>query len=85
METYSTLYVNSAVLANARDGRYTYVKGTEHMNYTDLPLISPYLASKLGTGSVDAKKCVETMNEITLQFFDHYLKGTGKLQILESY
>ncbi|MCR4598654.1 MAG: hypothetical protein K5678_06450 [Acetatifactor sp.] len=85
METYGTLYVNGAVLANARYGRYTYVKGTGHMNYTDLPLISPFLASKLGTGRVDAKKCIETMNEITLQFFDHYLKGTGKLQILESY
>ena len=85
METYGTLYVNGAVLANAKDARYTYFKGSGHMNYTDLPLFSPFLASMLGTGNIDARKCIETMNEITLQFFDHYLKGTGELQIREEY
>ena len=55
------------------------------MNYTDLPLFSPFLSSLLGTGSVDAKGCVETMNGVVLQFFDHYLKGVGELQIMDAY
>lgn len=82
---YGTNYVNGAVLANAKDGRYTYVKGSGHVNYTDLPLFSPFLSSLLGTGSVDAKGCVETMNGVVLQFFDHYLKGVGELQIMDAY
>ena len=85
MDRYGTDYVNMAVLANAKDGRYTYFVGSGHMNFTDLPLFSPFLASKLGTGSIDAKKCIETMNGIILQFFDHYLKDAGELQILEKY
>ena len=85
LEEYGALYVNGSVLANARDARYTYFMGSGHMNFTDLPLISPILASKLGTGSIDAKECVVTMNGVILQFFDHYLKGTGELQIQEAY
>lgn len=84
-EKYGTLYVNGAVLANAKDARYTYVKGSGHMNYTDLPLFSPFLSSLLGTGNMDAKKCMEITNGMVLQFFTHYLKGTGELQILDAY
>lgn len=79
------LYVNVAVLENARDARYTYFVGSEHMNFTDLPLMSPFLARLLGTGSIDAQDCIETMNGIVLQFFDYYLKGMGELQIRECY
>ncbi|MBR4733917.1 MAG: hypothetical protein IK081_14240 [Lachnospiraceae bacterium] len=84
-QQYGTLYVNGLVLANAKDASYTYFKGSGHMNFTDLPLFSPFLASLLGTGDVDAKECIQTVNELTLQFFDHYLKGQGEFQIQESY
>ncbi len=84
-QQYGTLYVNGLVLANAKDASYTYFKGSGHMNFTDLPLFSPFLASLLGTGDVDAKECIQTINELTLQFFDHYLKGHGEFQIQESY
>lgn len=55
------------------------------MNFTDLPLFSPPLASLLGTGNVDARECIETMNSIILQFFDYYLKGQGELSIAPKY
>ena len=84
-QQYGSLYVNGLVLANAKDASYTYFKGSGHMNFTDLPLFSPFLASLLGTGDVDAKECIQTVNELTLQFFDHYLKGQGEFQIQESY
>ena len=85
IEKYGTLYVNGCVLANAKDASYTYFKGSEHMNFTDLPLFSPFLASKLGMGSIDAKECIKTMNGIVLQFFDHYLKGQGEFRVSEYY
>jgi len=69
------LYVNNVVLANALDGQYTCIEGSGHMNFTDLPLFSPILASLLGVGEVDATECIVTMNEKILGFFDCYLKG----------
>ena len=65
--------------------RTAWISGSEHMNFTDLPLFAPILATNLGKGSRDARECVEIMNEIVLQYFDHYLKGKGELNIKESY
>ncbi|MDE6906370.1 MAG: hypothetical protein K2P76_15860 [Lachnospiraceae bacterium] len=78
-------YANNVVLAHAKNGYSTYIAGTGHMNYTDLPLFSPFLANMLGTGDVDAEECVLKMNEITLQFFDCYLKDVGEFQVEEGY
>lgn len=78
-------YANNVVLAHAKNGYSTYIAGTGHMNYTDLPLFSPFLANLLGTGDVDAKACILKMNEITLDFFDCYLKDTGEFQVEEGY
>jgi hypothetical protein len=55
------------------------------MNFTDLPLISPFLADMLGTGSVDAGECIDTMNGIILRFYDCYLKNEGEFSVEESY
>ncbi|MBP3611271.1 MAG: hypothetical protein J6J42_13165 [Lachnospiraceae bacterium] len=80
-----TLYVNRVVLENAVDARYTYFKGSGHMNFTDLPLFSPALASLLGTGEVDARECIITMNEVILDFFQCYLKDRGEVTVKECY
>lgn len=78
-------YANNVVLNHAANGYDTYIAGTGHMNYTDLPLFSPFLADMLGTGEVDAEACILKMNEITLAFFDCYLKGEGVFQVEEGY
>ena len=78
-------YANNVIIKNATDGYVTYFKGAEHMNYTDLPLFSPFLAGMLGTGDIDAAECIDRMNEIVLNFFDCYLKDTGTFQVSESY
>lgn len=78
-------YVNVFVLENALDGNNTWFKGSGHMNFTDLPLFAPPLASLLGTGSIDSESCVRQMNQIILQFYDCYLKGEGKLSLQERY
>lgn len=78
-------YANNVILNNATDGYVTYFKGAEHMNYTDLPLFSPFLAGMLGTGDVDAAECIDRMNAIVLNFFDCYLKDAGTFEVSESY
>ncbi len=79
------LYVNNVVLENAIDSKYTYFVGSGHMNFTDLPLLSPPLASFLGVGEIDATECITTMNEIILEYFNCYLKDEGVVVIEESY
>ena len=71
-------YANNIVCENAVCCYRTYFAGTGHMNFTDLPLFSPPLAKMLGTGSVDAEKCMMTVNKMTREFFDSYLKGKGE-------
>lgn len=78
-------YANNTVLEHATEGYSTYIKGTGHMNYTDLPLFSPALASMLGTGEIDSTHCITTMNEIVLAFFDCYLKDAGMFSVQECY
>lgn len=79
------LYVNQVVLANAVDAKYTYFVGSGHMNFTDLPLFSPALASMLGIGDVDATECVTKMNQLVLDFFNCYLKDMGEAEVQASY
>ena len=78
-------YANNVILRNASHGFSTYFEGSAHMNFTDLPLFAPPLAKMLGTGSVDPEKCIDKINEITLAFFDCYLKGIGDFQVNEKY
>ena len=78
-------YVNNIVLDGADVSAHTYAKGSGHMNFTDLPLFSPMLASMLGTGEVDARTCIEQTNTLVLAWFDEHLKGIGHASIAESY
>ena len=78
-------YANNVILDSAKEGYVTYFVGTGHMNFTDLPLFAPALAKNLGTGSIDAGKCIDQMNALVLSFFDCYLKGEGEFSVQESY
>ena len=81
----SYAYANNIVMKNATCGYETYFKNAGHMNFTDLPLISPFLANILGTGSVDPEECIDTMNGLILRFYDCYLKNEGEFSVEESY
>jgi dienelactone hydrolase len=74
------VYANMVSSRNALDSYQVVIKGSGHMNFTDLPIISPFLSKKLETGSkditVDPKYCIETTNKDILQFFDRYLKNS---------
>lgn len=76
-------YANNSLHKNAVCGFRTYIPGSGHMNFTDLPLFSPPLAEMLGTGSVGPSECMMTVNSITLEFFDSYLKNEGEFIVSE--
>lgn len=68
-------YVNFYVGENAIDFREEVIEDAGHLNFTDLPMVSPILAKMLGVGKTDAKHCIEEINAIILEFFDEHLKG----------
>jgi hypothetical protein len=73
------VYANMVASRNALNSYQVVIKGSGHMNFTDLPIISPFLSKKLETGdddiTVDPRNCIETVNADILQFFDRYLKS----------
>lgn len=79
-------YVNDYLGRNAVSYREVIFNGAGHLNFTDLPMISPALAGLLGVGEVDAEECMKNVNEVVLTFFNFYLKGEGSLEnIKEEY
>lgn len=78
-------YVNNHTLQLATPGQAVTILGTGHMNFTDLPMFSPFLAKMLGTGTSDAKKCTEQIDSIALQWFNYYIKGYTELDIQDVY
>lgn len=82
---YAATYDNMVATANAADAKQTVIKGAGHLNFTDLPLFSPFLAGLLGTGEVDSRYCIETMNQIVLNYFNYYLKDAKDLKLNQEY
>lgn len=77
-------YVNDYVGRNAADYREVIFNGAGHLNFTDLPIISPVLAGLLGVGEVDAKECMENVNKVILTFFNYYLKNVGSIENIKA-
>jgi dienelactone hydrolase len=78
-------YANVVATNNALDARQLVVKGAGHLNFTDLPMFSPFLAGLLGTGDVDSRYCIETMNQVILDYFNYYLKDAKELNLQAEY
>lgn len=78
-------YVNEYVAENALDCRIVSFADAEHMDFTDLPLISPFLGSMLGHGNVNSEEMMTEVNAIVLNWFNYYLKGEGTLDIQAHY
>lgn len=85
-DVWRQLGKNSAYAANKtgnpnfKDAYTVHFEGAKHLSLTDLPLFSPILANMLQRGQADIDKyyCIETMNKLILEFYDHTLKGTGR-------
>ena len=72
------------IVATAPQAYEVHLAGTNHMSFTDLPLISPFLVNminasvpKAGGQAVNPLATIEKMNDLTLMFFNTYLKGEG--------
>ncbi len=80
-DSYNNFYATqNAVLAYE-----TVFKNAGHLNFTDLPLFSPALAKMLGVGTIDERYCIETMNQVVLEFFNSFLKDAGVPKIEKEY
>ncbi|MEG0772126.1 dienelactone hydrolase family protein [Clostridium sp.] len=65
---------------NSTNAAYSlFIKESGHLNFTDLPRISPFLAQKLGVGTVDSFVCIKIVNDYSLAFFDKHIKGQNSL------
>lgn len=82
---YGFEYVNDYVMARAEKGKTVVFRNAGHMNFTDLPMFSPFLSSLLGTGDADSEEFMYTVNGIVLNWFDYYLKDEGSLNIQATY
>jgi dienelactone hydrolase len=80
-----TEYNNMSASAIAVEAYDVVIRGAGHLNFTDLPLFSPTLARMLGTGEVDSRYCIETMNHSVLEFFNYTLKNSGELNLKTEY
>lgn len=77
--------VNSDFIKNAKTCRLVTFKDAGHMNFTDLPLLSPVLGAMLGHGEIDTAECMTKTNEITLQWLNCYLKNEGTPEFSDVY
>lgn len=80
-----TAYDNLSASAHAVEAHDVVIHGSGHLNFTNLPLFSPALARMLGTGQVDSRYGIETMNQIVLEFFNHTLKDGADLNLQPAY
>ena len=78
----TSYFENINAYNNATDAAYSMcIKDSGHLNFTDLPRISPFLSNMLGIGTADPLKCIEIVNAYSLAFFDKHLKGQSSALI----
>ena len=78
-------YPNDVLIRGASAGFTAVVRGTKHMDFTDLPLFSPFLGKKLGKGERDTAEAMTIINSLVLKFLNCYLKGEGVFTVQEIY
>lgn len=76
-------YPNDLLMKQAPQGFSTTLRDTKHMDFTDLPLLSPALSRLLGSGDRDKGEVMTLVNSLVLDFFNCYLKGEGTFSVQE--
>ncbi len=74
---------NYELLSNTMANAFSaHIKGVGHLSLTDLSLTSPLLTRFLNQkrSEKSAEDCLKTINKLTLEFFNCYLKGEGKFE-----
>ena len=70
-------YPNAEVIDHAAEGFSVGIRDAKHMDFTDLPLLSPTLGKMLGSGERSTEEIMSIVNSLVLSFFNCYLKGEG--------
>ena len=78
-------YPNDVLIRSASAGFFTTIRDTKHMDFTDLPLFSPFLGRKLGKGERDTAEAMAIVNSLVLKFLNCYLKGEGVFTVQKIY
>ena len=78
-------YPNEELIGRAAEGFTTTLRDTEHMDFTDLPLLSPFLGKLLGSGTRGTEEAMTTVNSLVLEFCNAYLKGEGVFTVQTVY
>lgn len=78
-------YPNTKIMKYAETGFSVILRDTKHMDFTDLPLLSPFIGKMLGSGERDTRETMMIVNSIVLDFFDCYLKGESGFSVQEVY
>ncbi len=78
-------YPNDVLIRGASAGFTTTIRDTKHMDFTDLPLLSPFLGNMLGSGDRDTAEAMAIVNSLVLEFYDCYLKGQGVFTVQDIY
>ena len=82
------IYPNDVLIRNAAEGFSVTLRDTRHMDFTDLPLLSPTLANLLGdmgSGDRSTEESMMIVNSLVLKFFNCYLKGEGTFTAQDIY
>ncbi len=74
---------NDMLLRGASAGFAASIRGTKHMDFTDLPLFSPFPGKKLGSGERDTAEAMAIVNSPVPGFFQCCLKGEGVFTVQE--
>ena len=78
-------YPNDELIRGAAEGYAVTVRDTQHMDFTDLPLLSPFLGKMLGSGERGCEETMTLVNGLVRDFFNHTLKGEGAFSVQEIY
>lgn len=78
-------YPNDELIRGAAEGYAVTIRDTLHMDFTDLPLLSPALGKMLGSGERSCEETMGIVNGLVRDFFDHTLKGEGAFSAQEVY
>ncbi len=76
-------YPNDVLLRGASEGFAVTVRDTLHMDFTDLPLLSPALGKLFGSGERGCRETMTVVNGLVRDFFNAYLKGEGAFSVQE--
>ena len=78
--------ITEEMVTNAKDGKLVLCPKANHMDVTDMSMLSPFLSNMLsGESKVDSEAFMQDINAAVLNWFDYYLKNEGTLKIEEQY